>query len=123
MDINWDESHHRVQARAQQVTHLVNKKYSHRDRWIEGEPEVVDLPFKCVEGDLNVTWGYWPNKMKKIARHQQFLPSMTIKVVSVENYATQLEEEVFAVYSDDDNDDNDDENEEEGNGGDDDMGL
>ncbi len=45
---------------------------------------------------------------------------MTAKVVSMENYATQLEEEVFAMYSDDDNND---ENEEEGNGDDDDMGL
>ncbi len=44
---------------------------------------------------------------------------MTIKVVSAENYATQLEEEVFAVYSDDDNNDKN----EEGNGNDDNMGL
>ncbi len=46
---------------------------------------------------------------------------MTVKVVSMENDATQLEEEVFAVYSDDDNDD---ENEEgQGNGNDNNMGL
>ncbi len=54
---------------------------------------------------------------------------MTVKILSVEDYATQLEEEVFAVYSDDDNDDNDDnddENKEDdgnGNGNDNNMAL
>ncbi len=60
----------------------------------------------------------------KIAKHQQFLPSMTVKVVSVENYATEVEDEVFNVYSDDDNDDNDDKNKEgDDNGDDDNMAL
>ncbi len=47
---------------------------------------------------------------------------MNVKVVSMENYATHLEEEVFAVYPDNDNDD-DKEGDGNGSGNDNDMGL
>lgn len=102
MGSSWDKNSNRVQARAQQVTHYVAKKYPSRDEWIEGTPQIVRLPFKCVEGDVTITWGLWPTNMPVVGKMKQYLPTVTMMVTSVDDYAGGKEEEEVFVYDSDD---------------------
>jgi hypothetical protein len=52
-------------AHAQQVAHFVSKTYPGREDFIPGNPQVIDLPFKCGEGDLKVKWHYDPTNMTR----------------------------------------------------------
>jgi hypothetical protein len=29
------------------------------ERWVMGDAQVLDLPFKCIEGDIAPHWGNW----------------------------------------------------------------
>ena len=62
----WDPAHVRVAARSQQIMHMVNKTFPpYCEKVIEDAPQVIDLPFKCIEGDLIVNWCYWAEGMGK----------------------------------------------------------
>ena len=102
MGSSWDKNSNRVQARAQQVTHYVAKTYPSRDEWIEGTPQIVRLPFKCVEGDVTITWGLWPTNMPVVGKMKQYLPTVTMMVTSVDDYTGGKEEEEVFVYDSDD---------------------
>ena len=102
MGSSWDKNSNWVQARAQQVTHYVAKKYPSRDEWIEGTPQIVRLPSKCVEGDVTITWGLWPTNMPVVWKMKQYLPTVTMMVTSVDDYAGGKEEEEVFVYDSDD---------------------
>lgn len=44
MGVKWDTSDVHVQARSQQITHLIAKKYPVRENFISGNPQVIDCP-------------------------------------------------------------------------------
>ena len=49
MGKSYSQDSARVQAHAQQVTHYVTTNHPEKDG-IMGDPQVIDLPFRCVEG-------------------------------------------------------------------------
>ena len=99
---DWDTNSNQVQAHAQQVTHFVANTYPSCDEWFEGTPQVVCWSFKCVEADVVLTWGLWPRNMPLVAKMKQYLPTVTMIVTFVEDYARGKEEEEVIVYGCDD---------------------
>ena len=90
MGDSFSETSARNQARSQQVTHYVNQKYPAREKTIEGDPQIINLPFKCIEGDLIAEWGSWAEGRERFHgqryKHQQFSVLLSFKVTSVGNY-------------------------------------
>ena len=85
----------RVAARATQVEHVVNNLYDLEEDILDGEPQVVDLKFKCEEGPLTgrrVSWFKWRKKGGNVTVdgrvHMQYYDIMIIKVVSQETFTT-----------------------------------
>ena len=102
MGSSWDKNSNLVQTCAQQVTHYVARTDPSHDEWIEGTPQIVCLSFKRVEDDVVITWGVWPTNMPVVGKMKQYLPTVTMMVISVENFAGGKEEEEVFVYDSDD---------------------
>jgi hypothetical protein len=62
----WEPDSAIAQAHAQQITHFIAKTYPCREDFIPGNRQVINLPFKWIEGDLKVKWHYDPVNMGKI---------------------------------------------------------
>lgn len=93
MGSDWDMNSNQVQVCFQHFMCFVAKTYPSHDKWIEGIPQVVHLPFKYGEGDVALTWGLWPTNMLLVGKMKQYLPNVTIMAISVEDYAGEKEEE------------------------------
>ena len=52
MGNDWSEDHARVQSRNEMVIQPIRMRTSGLERWVMGEAQVLDLPFKCIEGDV-----------------------------------------------------------------------
>ena len=67
-----------------QITHYVNKKYPARESTVGGDPQIVDLPFKCVEGNLEANWCLDADGMDSVSgkkfHHQQFSILMHLRL-------------------------------------------
>lgn len=98
---SWHADDALVQARSQQITHFVNKTIPARENFISGNPQIIDLPFKCVEGDVKVSWYYSPLVMPKIKgrknSHQQFSIVMQFSVESLDQYARDFKNNDFEM--------------------------
>ena len=74
----------------------MNKKYPARESNVGGDPQIVDLPFKCVEGNLEANWCLDAEGMDQVKgrrfHHQQFSILMHFKVESVENYVEEYKD-------------------------------
>ena len=111
MGNDYHEDHVQVQARLSQVTYPVARSQNARKTLMEGEAQIVELPFKCIEGDIRPKWGQWDKMGQRINRHKKFLISMTLKVTSEYSYVTNVTEEddefeIFEDYPDDEEDEN-----------------
>jgi hypothetical protein len=85
----FDPNLARITARATQVEHVVNSTFDSEETLLDGDPQVIDLPFKCEEGPLsgeNAAWLNWCKKGGSVQygghQHQQFFNIFQIKVVS-----------------------------------------
>ncbi len=56
---NFNENDARVQSRNATVVQPVRRMASGSDRFQVGDMQIVNLPFKCVEGDYAPQWGDW----------------------------------------------------------------
>ncbi len=86
--------------------------------FVPGDVQVVDLPFKCVEGDYAPNLGSWrtrdmndveiPNADPALPPtiHIQFQRSVTFELVSVHDKVERLVQEAPAVYGFADGEDN-----------------
>lgn len=94
MGAAYREDSARVQARLQQVTHRVTDTYPAGES-IHGDPQVIDLPFKCVEGDVKTDFLMTAEGMHKQPgkkhNHQQFQVYFHFKVESADDYKEPLE--------------------------------
>eukprot|EP00956_Cyclotella_meneghiniana_P024430 scaffold49001_cov77-Cyclotella_meneghiniana.AAC.1 len=101
----YKEDSARTAARYMQVTHPANKKYPGRENFIEGKPQVINLPFKCVEGDLKPVWNYWAEGQEKLEGkkyvHQQFAINLHFEVESVGSYTQVYEDDNKNILMDD----------------------
>jgi hypothetical protein len=83
----------RVMARSTQVTHFVEFNYADGNNTVEGTPQIVDLPFLCLEGEVpaeNIMWITWPTDRYvtyRNADHKQFLNILNVKVTSIHTFA------------------------------------
>jgi hypothetical protein len=70
------------------------------ERWVMGEAQVLDLPFKCIEGDVVPHWGNWrtagvkdigvTDAMGEHQVHMQFQCTMRFCFVSVHDNSERL---------------------------------
>jgi hypothetical protein len=78
-------------------THYTNKVHPGRDNFVCGDTQIVDLPFKCVPGDVSVNMNYFAENNDAITgekyRHQQFTLIMSVTVVSADNYEKDFKDE------------------------------
>ena len=105
MGREYDPASARAEARAMQITHYVNTKYPARENSVAGDPQIVDLPFKCVEGNLEAHWCLDAEGMDAVMgkrfHHQQFSILMHFKVVSVENYTEEYKDADKVMFTSD----------------------
>jgi hypothetical protein len=108
--ITYDGSLARVSARSSQVGHLVNTTFEHSDELLEGTPQVVSLPFACVEGEVSggdIKWFKWYKKEKVKfdgKNHKQFYDILLVKLTSQKTYATEREDADQHILDDSEND-------------------
>ncbi len=109
LGIQYDTTLARVTSRSSQVGHFINSKFEHTEEQLEGVPQIINLPFKCVEGSLpggDVTWLKWRKKGRSVqyngVLHQQFYDIMLVKVISQHSYAVELGEQANHVLDDSD---------------------
>ena len=80
-----------------------------------GEPQLIDIPFPCIEGDYTLHWVNWSTKgIASVSNHKQFQKSITFKLISVEDLLERVHvadetEYGFANSNDNDDDKSDDE--------------
>lgn len=114
MGKSYSQDSARVQAHAQQVTHYVTTNHPEKDG-IMGDPQVIDLPFRCVEGEVETNFFYSPVEMPKLKgqkhSHQQFAIFINFKVQSAEDYkeefSSKAKEEFLGTFQESDDDDDD----------------
>ena len=94
---NYDENSARVQSCKASVVQPMCRIASGLNRFVAGDVQVVELPFKCVEADYSSNWGSWCTQGmedKEIANptpslpptvHIKFQCSVTFKIVSNHN--------------------------------------
>ena len=106
--VTYSESLTRVAARSTQVGHDVNTNYDHQDKLLEGDPQLISLPFKCIVGGVpgpDMAWFKWYKGEKvKVGdkEHKQFYDVMLIKVVSQASYAEEYQSAEEHIMSDSD---------------------
>jgi hypothetical protein len=101
----------RSYSHAQQVTHYVTTNHPEKDG-IMGDPQVIDLPFRCVEGEVDTNFFYSPVEMPKFKGqkhgHQQFAIFLNFKVQSAEDYKEEIsskaKEEFLGTFQESDDD-------------------
>lgn len=110
LGVHYDENSARVQSREATVVQPIRKLASGMNRFVPGDVQVVDLPFKCVEGDYAPNWGSWrtrdmedveiPNADPALPPtiHIQFQRSVTFELVSVHDKVERLVQEAPSVY-------------------------
>ena len=59
MGQEYNKRHARVQAHSRQVIQPVCREFQSLDDFHLGEPQVLNLPFQCIEGDYAPLWGSW----------------------------------------------------------------
>jgi hypothetical protein len=88
MGVNYNTESACVQEHTQQVTHHVTTNYPEKDGIME-DPQVIDLPFRCLEGEVETNFLYSPVQMPKFKgvkhSHQQFAIFLAFKVQSAFN--------------------------------------
>lgn len=107
--------HTPFQARFRQVIQPVWWEFQSLDDFHLGKPQVLNLPFQCVEGDYATCWGSWAMKgTEKVANHKQCQKCISIRLVSVNDWLAQVAKQGHVVYGNaDDNDVCEEEEEEE----------
>ena len=107
---DYDENSARVQSREATVVQPIRKSASGMNRFVPGDVQIVDLPFKCVEGDYAPKWGSWrtrgmedvaidnPDPTQPPIIHIQFQRSVTFELVSVHDKVERLVQEAPAVF-------------------------
>ena len=59
LGIQYDNTLAHTTSRSTQVGHFIISKFEHTEEQLEGDPQVNNMPFKCIEGSLpggDVTW-------------------------------------------------------------------
>ena len=56
---DWSEDHVCFQSRNEMAIQPICMCTSGLEHWVMGEAQVLDLSFKCIEGDVGPHWGNW----------------------------------------------------------------
>ncbi len=116
MGHEYDLRHAGVQARSRQVIQPIRQEFQSLDDYHVGEPQVLNLPFWCIEGDYAPRWGSWSTKgMERVDGHKQYQKCISIRIISVMDWLARVDEQEDVVYDHannndkyDEEDDNDD---------------
>ena len=109
MGPDWSEDHARVQSRDEMVVQPIRMRSSGLERWVMGDAQVLDLPFKCIEGDIAPHWENWrtagveditvtdPVTGAQVV-HMQFQRTMSFRLVSVHDNRERLGGQQATVF-------------------------
>jgi hypothetical protein len=102
-------SHICVLASSSQIGHFINSNFKDTDDELDGEAQIINLPFKCVEGTLSGGNAMWLMLRKKGGavefnnrRRKQFFHILTVRCESQHTYAVESERHVQHVLDDSD---------------------
>ena len=105
---DWNEDHARVQSRNASVVQPIRRSASGLERFLPGDVQVIDLPFKCIEGEHTPQWGDWRTRdMEDIVQanpggpdlnHIQFQKTVSFVLVSQHDHIERLEPQTNNVY-------------------------
>ena len=108
MGNDWSEDHARVQSRNEMVIQPIRMRTSGLEHWVMGEAQVLDLPFKCIEGDVVPHWGNWctagveditvTDEMGDQEVHMQYQCTMSFCLVSVHDNRERLGGQQASVF-------------------------
>jgi hypothetical protein len=108
MGADWSEDHARVQSRNEMVIQPIRMRTSGLERWVMGEAQVLDLPFKCIEGDVVPHWGNWrtagveditvTDEMGNQVVHMQYQRTMSFRLVSMHDNRERLGGQQATVF-------------------------
>ena len=76
MGQEYDVRHARVQASSKQVIQPICREIQSLDDFHLGEPQVLNLPFQCIEGDYTPRWGSWSTKGMERVDGAQAVPEV-----------------------------------------------
>ena len=112
MGQEYEVRHACVQAHSKQVIQPICQKFQSLDDFHLGKPQVLNLPFQCIEGDCTPCWGSWSTKgMERVDGHKQYQKCVTIRIISVSDWLARVDEQEDVIYGHaNDNDDSDDSN-------------
>jgi hypothetical protein len=105
---DWSEDHAHVQSCNEMVIQPICMHTSGLERWVMGEAQVLDLPFKYIEGDVVPHWGNWctagvedigvTDAMGEHQVHMQFQHTMSFRLVSVHDNRERLGGQQATVF-------------------------
>ncbi len=105
---DWNEDHARVQSRNASVVQAIRRSVSGLERFLPGDVQVIDLPFKCIEGEHTPQWGDWcTHDMEDIVQanpggpdvnHTQFQKTVSFLLVSQHDHLERLEPQTHSVF-------------------------
>ena len=108
MGADWSEDHARVQSCNEMVIQPIRMRTSGLERWVMGEAQVLNLPFKCIEGDVVPHWGNWrtagveditvTDDMGDQEVHMQYQRTMSFRLVSVHDNRERLGGQQATVF-------------------------
>lgn len=115
--IKYDSNLAQVTQRSTQVGHQINTLYEPHETLLDGEPQIIPLPFKCLEGpipDGDITWFRWYKGKKedveyKGSMHKQFFNVMIFHTISQHTYIAEKKDQHQAVLDDSEDSDIDQE--------------
>lgn len=85
----YDPNHARVITSHASVVQKVRKTKGTHAKMVVGPPQIINLPFRCIEGDVTPYWGQWQtNGMPQFADehgvfHTQFQLTVSFSLTSV----------------------------------------
>ena len=108
MGADWSEDHACVQSCNEMVIQPICMHTSGLEHWVMGEAQVLDLPFKCIEGDVVPHWGNWrtagveditvTDEMGDQEVHMQYQCTMSFRLVSVHDNRVRLGGQQASVF-------------------------
>jgi hypothetical protein len=113
--ITYDTNLALVVQRATQVGHEINTRFEPHETLLDGEPQVIQLPFKCLEGpvaDGDITWFRWYKGKQddveyKGRMHKQFYNVLIFHVKSDHTYVAEKKKQHTATLDDSEDSDMD----------------
>ena len=104
----YNPNHIPVQSGSSQVGHYINSNFKEHKDQLEGDPQIIKLPFKCIEWAHSGNNAMWMKRRKKGGDldfnncHHEHFSTQLVRVESSHTYAVESTQDVEHVLDDSD---------------------